>query len=224
MTATLFIGPFAAAESGAVRGLRLHPLVAEEELAEFAVRYTALRSPVHRDLEYLARYLDRVQPPPRNEDHRLQQLLLLREKAQKTNRVYAASVGMGVGIAFGVVWFLGFSFFATWAADLMARSRRGWYGRWEVYGAAYGAGMILTVSSALFFFVVVTIESGPGGRPMWEHLLPGYLAVSGLCVIYLWGVNRAVARDWKWWAFELFSLGWLLASAGVLAAVGYFLM
>jgi hypothetical protein len=222
LTATLFIGPFAATSNDEARDTQLHHLARENEVAEAAARHEC-PSPVKQDLEALARNPEALQFPPEDETKRVDRLLALRARAVRTNRVYAASLGIGLGVMFGVTWFLGFSFFATWAADLMARSRRGWYGRWEVYAGGYGAGMILTVASA-FYMLTAILNANTNKGPMREYLLPGYLAAAGLCVVYLWGVNRSVARDWKWWAFELFSVGWLIASVGVLAAVGYFLM
>ena len=126
--------------------------------------------------------------------------------ARGANRIYAASIGIWVGLPVIVLFFLGLSLASTWAADAPARSGRRLLARLFCYAELYLPAGMLVVAGLGFLVLWLTVEASyHTSEPSWSLLL-GLLAVlAGLVAT----AHVGVARRWH-----------PLARLGLYAALG----
>ncbi|HLW67056.1 MAG TPA: serine/threonine-protein kinase [Gemmataceae bacterium] len=211
--AGLFIGPFITTNT---QTDQVHPLATEDELADwfFFPEYFGNRLQKNSDPNYLAKYLPSSSPSKMERD---QEIMALRRKAQRTNRISTAWVASSLGTLFGVVFFLGSSMFGMYAAEIMLRSRRSLISRWTLYLRIHGIGLLLTFISATYLMTMVQFTRSNASLPPFLRL--AYWTFLGAGTGYLIITHRSIARDWKWWKFELIALAWLLSAAVLLTAI-----
>lgn len=131
--------------------------------------------------------------------------------------MYAASVGIWVGLPVIVLFFLGLSLASTWAVEGPARSGRHLPARLFCYAELYLPAGMLCLAGSGFLVLWHSVEASyHTGEPPWSSLL-GLLAVlAGLVVT----ANVGVARRWHPLArLGLYAL-WAGLFAGLLAFAG----
>jgi len=191
LVAFLFLGPLLATNTGHGEW-ELHPLAEDAFGPEIRSRPDGTAEVIHRDQEYLSRFL----PPEKrslNYPNAAQDLEVMLGYAREANQLQAASIGIWSGLLLAVLLFMGLSLTSTWAVEAPARSGRRLLSRLFCYVELYlPAGALMIAGLALIVLWISVAASHHTGEPPWALLL-GLLAIVAAAVATAY---VGVARRW----------------------------